>query len=479
MFEIIKTQPLALSIFLPILSSLFLFIFRFLKNPIYIRNFSYSMALINFLFFSGLFFSENEICFRLLNFDFLINKTSLFFIFLLSLIVFLFTIFSKNFIKKSHKLFFISLFLIQGLVNFTFSIDNLFVVLINIFWIILIYFLLNSLFLNNSEEKKSLEKKLTFDIFIYFISIFLISYDFIRYFLLNDVEPNLKNIIATLSYIDNSSIILCFLGFLILIFKFFNFIPFSYELKVKNTATQGFVDTIQLSVNLFLGLSLFLKTFSVFEYLFYDFQIYIILFILINFVFYCVLSTRKDYLSKISKDFIPCYISLGLFSVFSFNQENLGIFSYMILALIASYCFISFCFLILKEKFGVDNLSEINKISEKSSRYKFFLGLALLNLIKLPSLALFSACLICLISAFTIEFENEFLNLVPYLLILGILYTSLSSCGLINKILIEPTNQKTDILLSRSENICFSLILFIVILISFSFQYLIKNIFIF
>ena len=57
----------------------------------------------------------------------------------------------------------------------------------------------------------------------------LIGWDFVRYFVLNNVSLNFSTISQHLYHINDDSIKIAFVGFLILIFKLFGLIPFDVK----------------------------------------------------------------------------------------------------------------------------------------------------------------------------------------------------------------------------------------------------------
>ena len=172
---------------LPFVFSAFLALFFILKNPIYIRRIAKSFYSIQLIYSFIILFLTNENGFSFLNLNLELNEASTYILFLANFIFFLFSIISKKFILKLNRAFYAISFLLLGLINLTIFSNNIFTILIAIFWTFLIGYFLNVSYCKE-EAKKGLMIQLTNDIFWLFGAFCLILYDFPRYFILNDIE---------------------------------------------------------------------------------------------------------------------------------------------------------------------------------------------------------------------------------------------------------------------------------------------------
>lgn len=437
----------------------------FIKNPIYIRRIAKVFFIIQFAFSSVIFFCFKESSFSFLNMNFVLDKSAQFLLFLASLIFFLYSIFSKKFILKMQRVFYSLSFLMLGLVNFLILSDNIFVSYITLFWVILVNHFLFSAF-SKKEEGKYLKHQLFCDLTCFFISISLILVDFARYFVLNDIDFLFSNLSSNLYKIEDSSITFAFFGLLIMIARLFNFIPFDF----KNLFLSNRINPLIYSMNfvsfLILGCSLFLKTYSNFDYLLYQFQDEIAIFLLINFLFFTALSLKQKNLFKFLTNIYRASTIIIFFSVFSFAKECLAIFLFSIFALCLSYCLSAFVFMILIDKFKTDNLDEFKKIQDDTKLSQLFIVTSLLNSACVPIFSFFSFELICFMIIFSIEYEGIILNIAPYCLAFGAFIISASSFKMLYKILIEPI-QKMDSKFSFCNHqilVCTILLLAVIIL---------------
>lgn len=448
----------------------------FIKNPIYIRKFAKTLFLIQFFISSILFFCTNTYEFSYLNIDFTINKSTQFLLLLVNLIFFLFSIISKTFILKLHKTFYATSFLLLGLINIAICCDNIFIIYLSLFWIFLIFYFLSISF-SNKEIHKQINYQLKNNLIWLFISLMLILYEFARYFVVNNIAFSFSNINSNLCKIDDIAIILAFIGFAIIIAKLFNLIPFNGKNLFISNKLNPFIFALNFSSSLIIGSSLFIKTYTNFDYLFYQFQDEIAIFLIINFAIFIILALRQKNLFKFLTNAFCAIIIIILFSIFSFEQECINAFLYSIFALCISYCLSAIVFMIIIDKFKTDNLDDFKKIDDKTKFSQLFITFSLLNIAGVPLLSIFGFELICFMLIFSTDYESLILNFIPYCLILGALILSLTSFGILYKILIEPVEKiKTQITYSNHQIIVCTILIFIIFVLGVYPEYIFKQI---
>ena len=456
---------LKLFMFLPFIFALFLGISKFLKNPIYIRGIAKFFFTVQFLLSIPVLFGDKNIGFTLFNVDFILDGFSSCMIFLSSFIFFLFSIISKTFITKLHRLFYSTSLLFLGLINLTLLTDNIFALLAFLFWIFLVNYFLSTSFFKNKEDKKNTEIQLANDLFWFFIANALIIKDFGKYFIINNESFNFSNLAQNLYNIPDESIILAFFGFLILIGRLFNMIPFC----AKNLSNSTKINPVVFSLNninfLIIGCCLFLKCYLNFDYLFYQVQGNLAIFFLLNFIIFAILVLRQKRLFKFLTNLLGANIIIGLLSVFAFEKECFSIFAYYIFVLSISYLLCSTIFMILADKFKTDNIEEFSKIEDKTRLTQIFTTISLLNIASVPLFSFFSAELICLMMIFSTDFDETILNFAPYCLIAGVFILALCTIGVLYKILIEPSvKSKIQIKFCNHQILVCLLLVFVIIL---------------
>ena len=469
-------KTLNLFLLIPFIFSFILGCFSFIKNPIYIRGFAKTIFFFEFILaFIALIFCQDT-NFSLCNIQFSYDKFSSYLIFLSALIFFLFSIISKTFINKLHRLFYATSLLLMGLVNVIVFSDNIFVSLISLFWIFLIYYLLSISFSKN-EGKKNIIIQFMSDLFWYLTAIFLISKDFIRIFVVNDIEFNFSLLAQYMYKIDDLHILLAFLGFLILIGRLFNLIPFCAKNLSNSLVVNPLVYYLQGFSSLVLACFLFVKCYLNFNFMFYQMQDDIALFLLINFIIFVVLSIKQNNIFKFLVNIFSANVIIGLFSVFAFEQECFRIFAYFTFVLCIAYTLSVFALMILSDKFKTDRFDELKRINDKSRMFQFFITVSLLNIASVPVLSFFGAELICFMMIFATDYDGVVLNIAPYVLIIGAFALSAGVFNALYRILIEPPEKSINITtLASHQVIVFGLLVFLVVILSFCPNYIFDQI---
>ena len=465
----IKNIILNASMFLPFIFAIILSLAFFIKNPIHIRNISNCFFILNFTIVSSVLFLINKFDFSIFNLNFSLNTITSIILFFSALIFMLFSIFSKNIITKMHRAFYSTLILLLGIIQSFILADNIFISLTCIFWFLLIFYFMDNLYIKSKEKKQSIKFKLIEDCSIFLIAFFLMAYDFIRYFLINNINFNYSNLADNLYHINDLSILFTFIGFLILIFRFFNFLPFN-TIKTDNLPVSNiFITIINTISSILISLILIFKIYISLDYLFYHYQEYIALYLIFNFIYYSILSFKTNsVLNFFINSIIPNTI-IGLFGLFIFNPEGMSQAIYYILSVITSYLLLGFIFMILINKFKTDLINNFKKITQKSLKLVFLFSC--LNLIRAPFLLMFSATFATLSSIYSFDWEGNILNISAYILIFGLFIIILSTLNLTYNILIEPNEKSTfRVSLSKSSGFCCYILIFATIVMTIGYQ---------
>lgn len=454
-------------LFLPfIISLLFSLNFSF-KNPIHIRRYLKAFFLFMFALFFIIFALHQNISFDIFSYHCTLDNISIIFIGITNFIFLIFSIISKTFILKLHKLFSSSLILLFGLINLAIVFDNIFAYLITIFWIFLCNYFLQISFAQK-ENKKAFDFQLFCDIILLLFCAFLINFDFSRHFIVNSIPFNFTNISDIIYKISDSSIMPAFIGFLILSLKFFNLAPLNGKKLTNITKTNQLLTNLETPIYVILGTILILKCYLNFDYLFYQNQNIIASLLIFNVIYYSILSMKQGNLFKFLQCSFVAINSCAIFTLFSFNNNVGAIFGYYTIAITLSYCLIAFIFMIIAQKQKTEEINKLEKMNDSTRLIPLFLVLALLNFSKVPLFAMFQANLISFITIFSIDYESSLMNITPYILLLSTFILSICGFNLISKILIEPTEiMKNQISLSNHQIITLTIILLALIIIGF------------
>ena len=448
---------------LPFVFSALLASFIFLKNPIYIRRLAKSFYFVQFIYTTIIIFVVQKGGFSFLDFNFEYSEIGSYLLFLTNFVFFLFSIISKKFILKLNRVFYAISFLLLGLIDLTIFSNNIFIFIVSIFWVFLINYFLNVSYCKK-EAKKRLILQLTNDIFWIFVALLLVLYDFARYFILNNIEFSFLNVVQNLYKIDEFGVLLGFVGLLIILARLFNLIPFSAKNQSFIPYISPYIVTFGLISNLILGVNLFVKIYLVFDYLFYQIQGVIAIFLLINFAIFVVLTLKQKKISKFLYNLLNASIIVALFATFSFENECLSVFLYSSIVIVVSYLLCSFVMMILADRCQCDDFDELTKIIDKSRMTQFFVLFSFLNFSSTPMLALFSSQLICFSMIFATDYDSVILNIAPFCLILGVFLLCLSILGVLYKILIASIQkEKTVSFCNHQIIVCIVLVLTILL----------------
>ena len=391
------------------------------------KNFVQLRKLANIFYFMAFILSVVALlCFgdktvTIFGIDFYYNKINGMFLFLANFVLYLFNLNSKNSVRYMQKTFYPVSLLILVLINLILLVDNFFL----IFLLLFLLFFANYL-LNNSKEA------FIRDCIALFISYAFISYGVLRYFALNDIPATLMNIVQYQYKIDSLSINFALFGFLLLISKLFNFVPFN--LKAKNSFALNF----NTMVFLIIGCDLLIKTFVLLNYYFYKVQALISLYIVFNVVYFAFLQFKSKGINEFLRLSLSANIGIGIYSLFLYSESGLISFIYCSIALILSY---GGCFLlsdIIEKKMNSDSFCALKKISHNDKLIKFFIFIVFLNLAKVPPGVAFCATIYSFLNIFLSDLTGDLISLAPYILFFCTFLLSLNCFNVMGKILIEP-----------------------------------------
>ncbi len=414
------------------------------------------------------FFKDTKTTF--LNFDFSFDSIGSILVFINGLIFFLFSVISKTFFVKLIRTKYVALLALSAISNVFLLADNIFINLVSLFWIFIIQ---HYLFQISTDDKKP-TKHLAVDLFWFLGACFLISVHFYRYFSINNIPFNYSRIVSNLYHINDFYVFLAFLGFLIIIFRLFKFIPFYTDRK-----TCPFVQGLNTTISLILGSFLLIKTYVIFDYLYYQYQNYIGLYLLFNFIYFVITNIYQKKLIDFVNSSLSANLILFLFLLFSFEDTGFAMLIYSLVVLILSYSFVYFIISIISNRFNIETFDEMKKIDNKDKPGKFFIAFSLLNISKVPVFPMFVAMVNGFLVIFSYDFESPVLNLGVWLVVLGAFILSLSSLFALLKTLVQPIKKGKKSLFCFHQIAVFwiltLILLFLGLFPNFSFDYIVST----
>jgi len=421
---------------LPFLSAIVNTIFETVRKNIEhskIADVSFIMLFVFSLYF---ILTNNDIQFQFLNFNFNFNNTNFIFIFVCNFIFLLFSLISRNLILKSHKLFYGVILLLCGLVNIILINDNILIDYLCLFWIFLLNYLLYS---NFSKEKSSKELSyyLGLDIFTVLVSFSFVGYGLLRYFVVNDISFSFNQIAFYYDNISELSFQFAFWGLIIIIFRLFHFLPFlSYPFRYSDK-DNSLILSLNVLIFLLLGSFLLEKTYIAFNVQFIqDFKILAIYFI-VNILYFSFLFFGQKNFIKALISIIPLSLFSGIFILFSNEYSMLASCIVYFIAVMLSFSFAIFVFLIIEDKLNTNRFEFLEKI-KNDIVLKYSVVLSLIITAKVPPFILFSSLIICLLSLFSLTLNNLVMKISVFFIIFSILIVVFACIDLIYKILIKP-----------------------------------------
>ncbi len=441
-------------------------VFQNIKNPVYIRRilrifFCFELVL---FFVSELFTKSSE--FYIGNIHFITNSQDKILIYISIFCFLLFVSFSKTLVKFAKKQFYLILVLLFGVLNLFVMSNNINVSLISLFWLILIKFLVSNIALKENIDKQELKKHCALDFACYFVGISLICYDFLRYFVLNDIPFEFSNVSKYFSHINDTAIEVTFLGFLVLIFSLLGFLNTFNKYNKIFTKLPIYNISISVFVQFIAGVSLLFKVYNSFDYLFYQYQNAISIFVLLVVLYNTIISFKQSNLFSCINSIFIGNIFIGIFSIFAFSKVGSFFAFYYFVVLIASYIPLLFVFSYLENTFNTKYIEDFKKINDKTNTVQLNILFFLLNFAKLPISSNFLSFLVLFLTINSIEYDNIFLKSLPCVFLVCMIIFGISCLNLVYKILIEPveSDKNRHILLNHQKVVFASFFVFLYVL---------------
>lgn len=431
-------------ILIPFVFAFLFVVLKFFKNPIRIKRASDILFFVCLIFSFILFISGDDYSTSFFQINFSLNRLTSIFSFVITFIFLLISLFSKTCIFKLHKMLRAALFILYGLLNLIIISDNIFCVFVCCFWLFSIFYFLYTSFAKDTKTKNDISYQFVFDIFLLLGSLFLIMFDFYRYFALNDIPFNFSNVSENIGHINHSSTAIALSGFLILTSRLFNFLPFAGNNISFSNRVNPFIYTCTMLTSSAAGGFLTLKIYSVFVNLFFEFQEFIFFFMLINFLWFIVLSCRQDSLTKFANCLIPACNIIAIVNLFSFKEYGVVSYTYSIAVNILSYCFLCLSFIVLSQKLNTDNIDELKKINPKNKILLFFIIFSILNFAGIPFFGIFSSRFLTFVNLFSSDLEGIFMNIMPYTAVVGSYILTFCLLNILYGIVIAPVQTKKN-----------------------------------
>ena len=361
----------------------------------------------------------------------------------------------KKYVHISNLILFITSLLII-------TSNNLGHIAILLLWFFVFGYLAKTNLANSESNKKTTFLTLIFDLACLFATIFLFLEGFIKYFLLNEI-PLIIEQIANYTYeINLNSMLLAFIGVIILISRLFGFFPFNFSLNTQCQNLNPLVLSKQKLYEATLGASLLLKTYLIFNQQFELYQNVLIIYFLANtfwFVF-TIFKTKNAF--KIISASLSFHFGYGLVGLFCFNEITIASFVYFCIILILSHLLIALIFANLCNNFKTTDITAFKAIGDKTKIVQIYTMLGLINLLKIAPFGLFVPNVIICANLFYAQFD-DILNTTIYLIILSLLLFAISIINLIHKLISNIQNDKLDFQFKKSEFLILTLIIFVII----------------
>lgn len=457
-------------LFLPFVVAFLSGISFFIKKASTFNNIAKIYAVIN-LFFSSLFLFKlkmSSFSFNIFNLNFEYNNISSVFLIVANFIFLVFIFACKDNVLKLNRLFYTTLITLNGLAVLLILSNNIFVNFGIIFWFLIVYFLVTYSFLENKEKKKNLKIQLINDLIFYFIAVFLICFDFIRFFIENNVAFNFSNIAENLYYISATSSTLAFFGFLIIVFRLLNFAFISFKTIGNLKYLNNFMASFMLILSISFGYLLLFKIFFSFSELFSQYQNIICIYCIVNFIYLIILSIKEKNLITFCAYNLCSYIAITILILFSNLKNAPDLALYYFVALIISYLLAFLVCILLENRMKIKNIDEFKKLKQENKKLKPLILFAFLNISNTPFLGLFTPFLISVLIVFSTNYNSAIVNYLIYILLLGCFISGCNILNILNKILIEPVDYvESKIELSKVQIFIFTVLILIIFLLGF------------
>lgn len=361
----------------------------------------------------------------------------------------------KKYVHISNLILFITSLLII-------TSNNLGHIAILLLWFFVFSYLAKTNLTNSESNKKTTFLTLIFNLACLFATTFLFLEGFIKYFLLNEI-PLIIEQIANYTYdINSDSMLLAFIGAIILISRLFGFFPFNFSLNAHCQNLNPLVLSKQKLYEALLGVSLLLKTYLIFNQQFELYQNVLIIYFLANafwFVF-TIFKTKNAF--KIISTSLSFHFGYGLVGLFCFNEITIASFVYFCIILLLSHLLIALIFANLCNNFKTTDIANFKAIGDKTKIVQIYTMLGLINLLKIAPFGLFVPNVIICANLFCAQFD-DILNTTIYLIMLSLLLFAISIINLIHGLISNIQNDKLDFQFKKSEFLILTLIIFVII----------------
>ncbi len=451
-------------------------VFKNIKNPLYIRRISRAFFCFEaILFFVADFFATNS-DFYIKNLHFAINLQDKILIYVSVFCFLVFVNFSKTFVKFAKKQFYLILILLFGVLNLFVVSDNINVSVVFLFWLILVKFLISNIAQKDNIDKRELKKHCALDFVCYFVGIALIGYDFLRYFILNSIPFEFSNVSEYFSRIDDFTVSVAFLGFLVLIFGQLGFLNIFNKYNKTYTKLPLYNISICTFVQFVVGISLLFKVYDSFSCLFYQYQNQISIFILVVVLYNTIISFKQNNLFYCINSVFIANIFIGIFSAFAFDKIDSSFAFYYFVVLIVSYIPVLLVFAYLENIFKTKCIEDYKRINDKTNIIQFNILFFLLNFAKMPISSNFLSFLVMFLAINSIEYNNIFLKSLPCVFLVCVVLLGICVLNLVYKILIEPVeSDKNRHLFLNHQKVTFASFFIVLYVLLFAIQSFMNN----
>jgi len=452
----------------PFITALTIGVLMFIRNPIYLRKISEFFFVFQFINSVVLYFSANNAKVNLFGFDFSTDNLSLLLLLCMALVFLVISFNFKFFILKLHRLFYASVFTLIGLVNNVVLSDSVYLVLMSIFWIFIMFYFIQRSYASGGKVKNRYFYILGYDVFLFILSVYLISNNFLKYFLLNDLAFTFSNMITALERVDETSGVLAFIGFAILIFRFLNCLPFSYAAFLKATKSNPMVFFVCQIFEIIVALILCVKVNAVFVEQIAEYQGEILLILFINFVYYALLSLRQDNVLKFLASNLNVNLLAIILSLVIIGKDVFSIIVYGFIVLLISFVLMGLIIISLVQKFKSSKIEDFLNIKYASKPVFTIAIISFLTFAKIPLLALFKPILMCLLLLFSADFDSGIVNGCLYLIVAGLFINSLANLNILQRILFDPIKKPKGVFsFSFNQIVSFSVLILVLVLLTF------------
>lgn len=291
--------------------------------------------------------------------------------------------------------------------------------------------------------------------------VFLFLSGFIRYFLLNDIPLEIAQLGNYLYEIDKISLNCAFFGIIIILSRFFGFVPFNFSTNALSDKLPPLILFQQRLYSTSIALILFLKFYPVFQDLFLEYETFLTGYLILNLVWYILILFKTQNAFKIVANSLALHFSYALIVIFSPSELSAD-FIYFAFILILSYLLISLILTVLCNHFKTRSITDFKTIGDKTRIVQIYTILSFLNIAKVAPFGLFVPNIILCVNLFSIPFE-DINTIIPYLMVFALLIYAIFIINIICKLNINIQNDAIDFQFKKSEFLILTLLIFTII----------------